>query len=73
VEAEHEEADVLHEEGDEAEEDPGADGNQHVAPHGKHVLLQADLREVTNFTKKNILLSLAFLALHFWQQNNKFK
>ena len=43
MEAQHEEADVLHEQRDEPEEDARADGDQGVAPHGQHVLLYAYL------------------------------
>ena len=42
VEPEHEEADVLDEEGDEAEEDAGRDGDDCVGPHREDVLLQTD-------------------------------
>ena len=42
MKTQHEKAHVLHQEGDEAEEDPGADGDESVGPHGQDVLLQAD-------------------------------
>ena len=45
MEAQHEEADVLHEQRDEPEEDARADGDQGVAPHGQHVLLYAYLSQ----------------------------
>ena len=47
MEAQHEEADVLHEQRDEPEEDARADGDQGVAPHGQHVLLYAYLLQTT--------------------------
>ena len=42
MEAQHEESDVLDEEGDEAEEDAGRDGDDCVGPHREDVLFQTD-------------------------------
>ena len=42
MEAKHEEAHVLHQEGDETEKDAGADCDQGIGPHWQNVLLQAN-------------------------------
>ena len=42
MEAEHEEPDILHQHGDQPEQQPGGHGDGGVAPLGQHLLLDAD-------------------------------
>ncbi len=42
MEAQHKQADVLHEQSDEAEQDSSADGDQGVGPHWQDVFLEAN-------------------------------
>ena len=42
MEAEHEEPDILHQHGDQPEQQPGGHGDGGVAPLGQHLLLDTD-------------------------------
>ena len=68
MEAQHEEADVLHEQRDEPEEDARADGDEGVAPHGQHVLLDAYLSQPRRMADSDLTTMRHTACLnHFWE------
>ena len=70
MEAQHEEADVLHEQRDEPEEDARADGDEGVAPHGQHVLLYAYLSKPRRMTDSAMNYQYMYfqLSLHVFEK-----